>query len=498
MSPVRGIAPLGRSARWYDRAVKATLERERKLTAPPGFLLPHLPGEPLPERELSSTYHDSPGLRLAAAGITLRHRVERGRGAWQLKLPHGEDRLELEFEGGARAVPAEVMSLLTAHLHGVKPVPVARLRTNRTGVLVRAGGRAIAEVVVDSVAVFEGRHIARRFEELEVELVDGTVSDLRGIVRRLRRAGAVEADLRPKLFQALDLPTPEPPDRPARSASAAEHVTAALRAQYAAIVGHDPGTRLGRDAEELHQMRVATRRMRAILRAARPLLDSEWVRELRAEVGWLGGALGPVRDLDVLVEHLRADAGALGGADEEAFLALVRKLEAERAADRDAMLAALAEPRYIALVERLDADTKSPPLAESGRSLRDLAAREFRRLRKAMRALGQNPPDEELHAARIAVKRARYAAELAERSVGRGVAAVIRDAKVLQDVLGDHQDAAVAEARIRALVPARAPAVQAIAAGRVIERQHERRRAARAAYPKAWRDLERDADGVFL
>jgi len=395
-------------------------------------------------------------------------------------------------------VPAEVTSLLTAYLHGVKPVPVARLRTNRTGVLVRAGGRAIAEVVVDSVAVFEGRHIARRFEELEVELVDGTVSDLRGIVRRLRRAGAVEADLWPKLFQALDLPTPEPPERPARSAPAAEHVTAALRAQYAAIVRHDPDTRLGRDAEELHQMRVATRRMRAILRAARPLLDSEWVRELRAEVGWLGGALGPVRDLDVLVEHLRADAGALGGADEEAFLRLVGKLEAERAADRDAMLAALAEPRYIALVERLEADTKSPPSAESSRSLRDLAAREFRRLREAMRALGQHPPDEQLHAARIAVKRARYAAELAERSLGGGVAAVIRDAKVLQDVLGDHQDAAVAEARIRALVPARAPAAQAIAAGRVIERQHERRRAARAAYPKAWRDLERDADGVFL
>jgi CHAD domain-containing protein len=342
--------------------------------------------------------------------------------------------------------------------------------------------------------VFEGRHIARRFEELEVELVDGTVSDLRGIVRRLRRAGAVEADLRPKLFQALDLPTPEPPERPARSAPAAEHVTAALRAQYAAIVRHDPGTRLGRDDEELHQMRVATRRMRAILRAARPLLDSEWVRELRAEVGWLGGALGPVRDLDELVEHLRVDAGALGGADEEAFLTLLAKLEAERAADRDAMLAALAEPRYVALVERLDADTKSPPLAESGRSLRDLAAREFRRLRKVMRALGETPPDEELHAARIAVKRARYAAELAERSVGRGVAAVIGDCKVLQDVLGDHQDAAVAEARIRALVPAPAAAAQAIAA----ERQHERRRAAREAYPKAWRDLERDADGVFL
>jgi CHAD domain-containing protein len=222
------------------------------------------------------------------------------------------------------------------------------------------------------------------------------------------------------------------------------------------------------------------------------------VRELRAELGWLGGALGPVRDLDVLVEHLRADAGALGGEDEGAFLTLILKLEAERAADRDALLAVLADPRYIALVERLDADTRAPPAARSDRTLRDLAGREFRRLRKAMRALGAHPADDELHAARIAVKRARYAAELAERPVGRGATAFIREAKVLQDVLGDHQDAAVAEARIRALVGARAPAGQAIAAGRVIERQHERRRAARAEYPKAWRDLERRADGVLV
>jgi CHAD domain-containing protein len=478
--------------------VKATLERERKLTAPPGFVLPHLSGEPLPARELSSTYHDTPGLRLAAAGITLRHRVERGRGAWQLKLPRGDDRLELEFEGGGRAVPAEVTALLTAHLRGAKPVPVARLRTHRAGVLVRSGGRALAEVVADEVAVFEGRRITRRFEELEVELVDGTVSDLRGIIRQLRRAGAVEADLRPKLFQALDLPPPEADARPPREAPAGDHVAAALQAQYRAIVRHDPGTRLGRDSEELHQMRVATRRMRAILRAARPLLDAEWVAELRAELGWLGRALGPVRDLDVLVEHLRADAGALGDDDEGAFLTLIPKLEAERAADRDALLAAMAGSRYLALVDRLDAETKAPPAARGDRTLRDLAAREFRRLRKAMRALGAEPPDDELHAARIAVKRARYAAELAERSVGRGATAVIRDAKVLQDVLGHHQDAAVAEGRIRALVGPRAPARQAIAAGRVIERQHERRRAARAAYRKAWRDLKRRADGVFL
>ncbi len=71
------------------------------------------------------------------------------------------------------------------------------------------------------------------------------------------------------------------------------------------------------------------------------------------------------------------------------------------------------------LVDRLEAEAAAPPLTSAGRSLRALAAREFRRLRKRVRALGDHPPDEDLHAARIAVKRARYAAELAERSMGK-------------------------------------------------------------------------------
>jgi CHAD domain-containing protein len=484
---------------WYDRVVKATIERERKLTAAPGFRLPDdLPGEALPERELHSTYHDTSDHRLAAAAITLRYRSEHGEGAWQLKLPHDEDRLELEYEGTARTVPAAVLELLTAQLRGRRPVQVARLRTRRSGVLVRDGDRALAEVVTDAVDVFEGRRIVRRFDEIEVELVDGDTADLRAIVHRLHRSGAIESDSRPKLFQALDLPAVRPSPQPRRKAPAEEHVAAALWEQYVAIVRHDPGTRLGHDPEELHQMRVATRRMRAILRAAAPLLDPDWMRSLRAEVGWLGGALGPVRDLDVLVEHLKADAHRLGDADERAFLVLLRSLESEHEADRAAMLQALREPRFVRLVERLERETKAPPLTSAGGSLHALAGHEFRRLRKRVRALGDHPPDDDLHATRIAVKRARYAAELAERSMGKAATAVIRDLKPLQDVLGDHQDAVVAETRIRALVKPRTSVATAIAAGRVIERQHQRRRVARAAFPGAWQTVERSATGVFL
>ena len=78
-----------------------------------------------------------------------------------------------------------------------------------------------------------------------------------------------------------------------------------IAVQVGELIAHDPGTRLGDDPEELHQARVATRRLRAVLRAARPLLDPGWTESLRAELSWLGGALGPVRDLDVLLDHLR-------------------------------------------------------------------------------------------------------------------------------------------------------------------------------------------------
>jgi CHAD domain-containing protein len=105
-------------------------------------------------------------------------------------------------------------------------------------------------------------------------------------------------------------------------------------------------------------------------------------------------------------------------------------------------------------------------------------------LRKAVGALPQEPLDEQLHDLRKRGKRARYASELARH---RSVAKL---AKQLQDVLGEHQDSTVAEERLRALGTL-APPDEAVAAGRLLEREHARRAAARAAWPDAWRRLDR-------
>ena len=127
-----------------------------------------------------------------------------------------------------------------------------------------------------------------------------------------------------------------------------------LEAQYRAIVAHDPGTRLGRDPEELHDMRVATRRLRAFLRAGRPLLDVDWAEALRLELRWLGGVLGPVRDLDVLVDHLRDDAHALDPGERRVLGRVFTSSKTRDGRLALAMLDALDSDRYMTLLDRLE------------------------------------------------------------------------------------------------------------------------------------------------
>ena len=459
---------------------RQTVERELKLRAGEGFALPELGGEPLESRIFVSTYFDSADHRLAQAGVTLRHRVEHGLGRWQLKLPHGAARLELEVEGGPAAVPDELGALLVAHLRGRPLVPVARLRTRRDGV--RADG---AEIVHDSGAVLDAQRVAWSFDELEVELVEGDERALKRIEKALRRAGAVDGEQRPKVMQALDLEYASDAVDVAPGGGAGAHLAAALRTQFMRLLGHDPGTRLGTDPEDLHQLRVATRRLRAFLRAGRPLLDAAWADDLRARLGEVGRALGPARDLDVLIEHLEPQVEALGRPDLRSGRRLLTALRGERRRAGRAVARALEAPSYLELVEQLDLDTAEPPLVESGVNLRDIWAAEHRKLRRAVEALPGVPSDDELHAIRIRVKRARYAAELA------GFDGYVEAAKRAQDALGDHQDAVVAEERLRALAE-RTPQTS-LAAGRLIELQRIRREAGRAAWPKTWRRLRREA-----
>ena len=272
--------------------------------------------------------------------------------------------------------------------------------------------------------------------------------------------------------------------------SALDHVLAAMKGQVDAIDAHEAGARTGRDPEDVHQMRVAVRRLRAILRASRPLFDPRWVDGLRRELKWLGTVLGGVRDLDVLHAYLRSQLEALPAPERRAGRPyLLRHLDADRVRARAALRVALASPRYARLLARLRAALVHPPTRPSSVPLPGIAASEFKKLRKAVAKLPKPPSAEELHAVRIRVKRARYAAELVQPIIGRRAERFIARAKKLQDILGEHQDAVVAEEYLRK-VTARTPAAQALAQP-LIEQQRKRRKKARAAFGKKWPKLKR-------
>ena len=112
-----------------------------------------------------------------------------------------------------------------------------------------------------------------------------------------------------------------------------------------------------------------------------------------------------------------------------------------------------------------------------------------RRTRREFALLDEQSADIELHVARIHVKRARYAAELAAHELGTPGERFVEAAKKLQDVLGEHQDSTVAEERILGWASSRA-GVEDVA-GALLEHERKRRRKARRAWPAAWDRLVR-------
>jgi CHAD domain-containing protein len=265
---------------------------------------------------------------------------------------------------------------------------------------------------------------------------------------------------------------------------------AQLLAQRRSLIAHDAGTRLAVDAENLHQLRVASRRVRAFLRVARELVDAGWAAELNAALRAFGQASGDARDVDVLLEHLQSEAPTLGAPDSEAALQLIRMLERDRDDLQSHLEATLDSREHRALLEQLALPVEEAA-EPSERTLADLAGRELRRLVAQVRALGKAPAEEKLHELRIRVKRVRYAAELGGLRGGGRTTRVIEAATSLQDILGGHQDAVVAEERIRGLARRTDDPGVAFAAGRLAERQRQRRDALQRQLPAAWRRLRK-------
>ncbi|MEV0426691.1 CYTH and CHAD domain-containing protein [Micromonospora sp. NPDC050495] len=440
------------------------VERERKYSGDEGFRLPDLAGcggvETVSDAttlDLDAVYWDTADLRLARSAFALRRRTGGHDAGWHLKVgAAGGARTEHQFPAGPddQEPPAELAALYRAAARGAAVAPAARVRTRRRERrLLDRDGRTLAEVAEDSVEsedLVSG--VRQAWHEVEVELVEGDEALLDAVADRLRGAGARPVPVS-KSHRALGDRLAA--IRPAAPDPAVAPVLDYLTAQRDALIGNHPAA-LGGDEDAVHDMRVATRRLRSTLRTFRGLWDRRESAALRAELRWLGGHLGAVRDTQVLAARL---ADAVHAEPDELVLGPVAARIAERfAADLasalDELRAALGTDRYPALLARLDALVEGPtarPVDERWvtRRVRRAVTRADRRLDRALTGAGGPARDVALHEARRATKAARYAVEVRAPAGGKPAGKLVTRLKDLQDVLGARQDSVVTRETLR-------------------------------------------------
>lgn len=266
-------------------------------------------------------------------------------------------------------------------------------------------------------------------------------------------------------------------------------VSHAIAASVVQLMQRDALVRLGDDEEGVHKFRVATRRLRSDLGTFADLLEAAQVERLREELRWLGGAVGGVRDNDVLSESLQRAISTLPAGDVAVAQRIIARLRNENQAARQSMLAAMHSRRYDRLLDKLVRLATTP--TRRGRRSRDkaimarLVRRRWRRLATAVAGLGEDPPDAALHEVRIKAKRCRYAAEALVPLAGKRAARFASAVSRLQTVLGEHQDTVVAQRWLRHAA-ASAPSCRLVA-GELIAHQRAERARLRRAWSAAWK-----------
>jgi triphosphatase len=343
------------------------------------------------------------------------------------------------------------------------------------------GGRVVGEVALDETEILVGEgEEPVRLSRVEVEAgageTDSALEALGGFVAEMGEALGLKPTRLSKyaagLFavgQSPEAATDLGPTRVDDSVTLGELAFAVLRRQFGTMRSHESGVRIGDDPEELHDMRVATRRMRAAIKLFKKALP-ERASHLRDEMKWVATVLGDVRDLDVQLERLEE---WFAQADDDGYRDTLRRtsrlLEKQRKEARGRMLEALDSARYErfersfaemlklgptpSLTPGAAADEDSPtdePAAVAGRGL---LRRRYRKWRKLADAIDDASAPEEYHELRKEGKRLRYALEFFAEVYGEDVTGrLVKPLKAFQDDLGLHQDDLVAAEWLREMV----------------------------------------------
>lgn len=418
---------------------------------------------------LRCVHYDTPGLRLAAWGAALVRYVGATDEQWLLLLGEqfaaGAGGVQVSLSGpgpgpgqGAGAVPAALADALTALVRGQPLHEVASREVLRSGYhLLDCDGSMLARLVLEAPSSTSGSGSAHQ----ELRVVSGSADEgpPQSLLDALREDGATpaapltSAAVRGGSSVVADVAEPATvgPQDPAGAA-----VQVHLQTYVRRFLRQDVRVRLDLP-DSVHQMRVAARRMRSALKVFGPLVRRRWARHLRDELGWAASQLGHSRDIEVLLDRLDRHAAELPGDDERRIREHIDPVLREQAASgRTGALAALHSQRHRELLDALAAAAGEPHLtraaqAPSAAVLPPLFEASYQKLAAGVDELSLQAPADQWHRTRISAKQARYAADALAPVFGEPAKALATALSEITELLGEHQDAVIAQQTLRML-----------------------------------------------
>ncbi|CAN5461534.1 hypothetical protein BH18ACT3_BH18ACT3_07790 [soil metagenome] len=455
--------------------------------SPPRRRSPHSVSEP---EAVHRTWLDTFDWRLHGANAELQQIDIDGRATLELRSSggravraDGREIADLAWPAIAETLPGGPLQDCVAQLAGIRALQVTARATVRrwTFRAVNGDDKTVARVLVEDEVSLRGDD-----DGVSVRIY---VEPLRGYERPARRIGTVLGSL-PGVDAAptscyeriLTAPTTGVRRPDAWGGGTDLHLTPSLPAASAvramlcsfreAVLINRPGVLEDVDTEFLHDLRVAVRRARSILKLTGDVLTETRVRELATELKWLGDVTTPTRDLDVYLAEIPAMTKRLRAAAPTDLNAFGEHLRKRRGETLDQLRADLTSERFACLLhdweavvaepdepdppetDSVDWDSDSEPVLRNGLTATALAderlTRAHRRVLKMGAAITPASAPDRLHTLRKRCKELRYLVEVFEPLEMPGARKrALPVLKNLQDCLGEFQDSEVQAAAIR-------------------------------------------------
>ncbi|MFN8528999.1 MAG: CHAD domain-containing protein [Anaerolineae bacterium] len=235
----------------------------------------------------------------------------------------------------------------------------------------------------------------------------------------------------------------------------------ALLPDFIDMLSHADGSRTGEDLEEVHDMRVATRRMRSALRLLSDYYKPKSIQTFNRSLRKVAGALGSVRDLDVLIENLQKYQAKLGDEQKALFQPVIDRLDGDRQHARRVLVRVLDKGDFRRFVndyaeflttQGAGARSQDGTPAQVRYLLPTLIYEHLGTVRAYDAQIAEGDAAT-LHALRIEFKRLRYIVSLFASVLGSSSKNFINELKAIQDHLGNLNDSRVAQDRLSDLLP---------------------------------------------